>query len=432
MIYARDAQRAKFYRRPRGQAPGGYYTLYTQTMRALRARLRRKWKKNTATTRDVSALRRIESDPDMVAMVRHTRGIDPMTGDRFDFRELVIMPGRTPLREIKRKPTLAAPNPPTNQELADRPLLYQGGYEVPGANEASSRMHAWRWIKADWQIRLKELEAGNSRLAQKNAIEGIKEYNGALDRTNGADKEYVRRLLKQLESIKSSMYRAPNRDKLEGLLEEGVRVANDKIQEATGRWKSLEAGSKITDELFGVGNLNRYNWERVQPWRDYVQVMLTQLLKTGETDEGYPPGVTPRARARWFLSPTYTPWEPTQLSVLEKLEQTRQLAPPGTQLALFNPPVPQEVRRVAAGALERRRTITRKRKGGTAVGVARARDLARGRVSSRSVARMRSFFARHDTPAERLARARDRYSPAAIAWDLWGGDAGRRWAKSFK
>jgi hypothetical protein len=43
--------------------------------------------------------------------------------------------------------------------------------------------------------------------------------------------------------------------------------------------------------------------------------------------------------------------------------------------------------------------------------------------------RMRSFFARHDTPAEREARRKDPYSPAAIAWDLWGGDAGRRWVE---
>ena len=43
---------------------------------------------------------------------------------------------------------------------------------------------------------------------------------------------------------------------------------------------------------------------------------------------------------------------------------------------------------------------------------------------------MRSFFARHDTEEERAARREDDTSPAAIAWDLWGGDAGRRWAES--
>ena len=62
------------------------------------------------------------------------------------------------------------------------------------------------------------------------------------------------------------------------------------------------------------------------------------------------------------------------------------------------------------------------------MGVARARDLSGGRaVSEKTKARMRSFFARHDTPEERKAR-KDPMSRASIAWDLWGGDAGRRWA----
>ena len=42
---------------------------------------------------------------------------------------------------------------------------------------------------------------------------------------------------------------------------------------------------------------------------------------------------------------------------------------------------------------------------------------------------MRSFFARHDTEEEREARRTDPDSPAAIAWGLWGGTPGRRWAE---
>lgn len=91
---------------------------------------------------------------------------------------------------------------------------------------------------------------------------------------------------------------------------------------------------------------------------------------------------------------------------------------------------PQSVRDTAAAALERRSMISRARKGGTRIGVGRGRQLARGGpVSDRTLARMRSFFARHDTPQERRAR-RDPMSPAAIAWDLWGGDPGRMWADS--
>lgn len=95
------------------------------------------------------------------------------------------------------------------------------------------------------------------------------------------------------------------------------------------------------------------------------------------------------------------------------------------------PVPPLEVRRAAREALERRRERAKQtqRPGGTEVGVARARDIANGRnLSIETLRRMRSFFERHDTEAEREARRRDQDSPAAIAWGLWGGTAGRRWA----
>ena len=98
-----------------------------------------------------------------------------------------------------------------------------------------------------------------------------------------------------------------------------------------------------------------------------------------------------------------------------------------------NPLPPRAVQETARRALERRRASTQRwRPGGTAIGVARARDLQNGRnLSNRTIARMHSYFARHDTPQERRAR-RDPMSPASISWDLWGGDEGRRWANALR
>jgi hypothetical protein len=95
------------------------------------------------------------------------------------------------------------------------------------------------------------------------------------------------------------------------------------------------------------------------------------------------------------------------------------------------PRPPQDVRKAAAEGLRRRRERAKvtQRPGGTAVGVARARDLVNGRnIPIATVKRMRSFFARHDTDEEREARRRDKDSPANIAHLLWGGTPGRRWA----
>jgi len=70
-------------------------------------------------------------------------------------------------------------------------------------------------------------------------------------------------------------------------------------------------------------------------------------------------------------------------------------------------------------------------RGGTEVGVARARDIKNRRnLSVETVGRMNSYFARHevDLQAEGAKVGGDGYPSAGlIAWKLWGGDAGRRW-----
>lgn len=90
----------------------------------------------------------------------------------------------------------------------------------------------------------------------------------------------------------------------------------------------------------------------------------------------------------------------------------------------------EEMARVAERALEWRREYGR---GGTEVGVARARDIAnRANLSSETVGRMRSFFARHGAlRSEHFDEKEPDGGPGAwrIAWDLWGGDPGRTWSE---
>jgi hypothetical protein len=71
-------------------------------------------------------------------------------------------------------------------------------------------------------------------------------------------------------------------------------------------------------------------------------------------------------------------------------------------------------------------------RGGTSIGVTRARQLvSRKPLSENVVKRMASYFARHavDRNAPHFG---DRSDPSAgyIAWLLWGGDEGRRWASA--
>jgi hypothetical protein len=89
---------------------------------------------------------------------------------------------------------------------------------------------------------------------------------------------------------------------------------------------------------------------------------------------------------------------------------------------------PQGVRDAAQRALDWRDEYGR---GGTDVGIARARDLANGRnISADTIQRMVSFFARHGSNRSEHYDLEDGEPTTwRIAWDLWGGDAGRRWSE---
>ena len=91
-------------------------------------------------------------------------------------------------------------------------------------------------------------------------------------------------------------------------------------------------------------------------------------------------------------------------------------------IKLYKPP--QSVANQAKKGLELRKKFKR---GGTSIGRGRARQLSKRRkISLSTVKRMYSFFSRHqknkNTPPEK--------GNGMIAWLLWGGDAGFRWAKS--
>jgi hypothetical protein len=72
-------------------------------------------------------------------------------------------------------------------------------------------------------------------------------------------------------------------------------------------------------------------------------------------------------------------------------------------------------------------------RGGTSIGVARARDIANKRtLSPETIRRMRSYFARHevDKEGEGFRQGEDGYPSAGrIAWALWGGDPGKAWVE---
>ncbi len=74
-------------------------------------------------------------------------------------------------------------------------------------------------------------------------------------------------------------------------------------------------------------------------------------------------------------------------------------------------------------------------RGGTEIGVARARDISnRANLSDDTIRRMHSYFSRHevDKKGQGFSPGEDGYPSAGrIAWALWGGDPGQTWAAAW-
>jgi hypothetical protein len=94
---------------------------------------------------------------------------------------------------------------------------------------------------------------------------------------------------------------------------------------------------------------------------------------------------------------------------------------------------PAEVAAAAKRGLELREKF---RRGGTSVGAHRARQLSERRpLSLRTIVAMSAYFARHEVDkASKSHEWGDEANPSAgyIAWLLWGGEPGRRWADAMK
>jgi hypothetical protein len=95
----------------------------------------------------------------------------------------------------------------------------------------------------------------------------------------------------------------------------------------------------------------------------------------------------------------------------------------------FKPP--QAVADAAKRGLSLRKEFGR---GGTEIGVARASTLSnRKSVGFDTLKRMWSYFSRHKVDKKGSGyNDKDNPSPGKIAWELWGGDAGRDWVEGIR
>jgi hypothetical protein len=108
--------------------------------------------------------------------------------------------------------------------------------------------------------------------------------------------------------------------------------------------------------------------------------------------------------------------------------ESRSSAPEKYSHISFKPP--SGVADAARKGLDYRKKVGR---GGTEVGVARARDLSGGgNISPSTARRMNSYFARHSVDKNGDGwGSTSEPSAGYVAWLLWGGDAGQSWASKL-
>ena len=226
---------------------------------------------------------------------------------------------------------------------------------------------------------------------------------------------------------------APKEDQIKGSSQNEPGSASGKSGDIELDDKTVTAlENKTKDHNTKMADRDRPSWTRV----------TTGALKavyrrgSGAYSVSHRPGTTrqqwalARVNAFLFLSRTGAPANSKYVSDNDLLatdhpryeKQKREL-----RADSFTPTV--AMKSEAQQGLEWRREFGR---GGTAVGVARARDIVNGRdLSFDTVKRTSAFFARHavDKEAEGFRAGEDGYPSAGrIAWALWGGDAGRAWA----
>lgn len=131
------------------------------------------------------------------------------------------------------------------------------------------------------------------------------------------------------------------------------------------------------------------------------------------------------AEGRGAIS-TDAPEVPEVPSMPESIQES--IEAEGGKYSHINFKPPESARKAAKRGLELRRKLGR---GGTAVGIARARDISNGKeMSPSTVKRMFSFFSRHEVDKKGKGWGKD--SNGYVAWLLWGGDAGFSWARKVR
>jgi capsid protein len=217
------------------------------------------------------------------------------------------------------------------------------------------------------------------------------------------------------------------------------RLLPNRPEVARGQWQwpgsvSIDAGRDARADIelwrMGLATAAELYGEAGHDWQASIRQRAKEAAYIREVAEELQ--VTPAEISSGVESvatdPNRAPVEtPVTAAPEQELSQTHFAIPAKYAHINFKP--------TAAMALEAKRGLTWREehnRGGTMIGVARARDISnRANLSVETVRRMHSFFSRHEINKQGQGyKPGDEGYPSAgrIAWALWGGDAGASWA----
>jgi lambda family phage portal protein len=199
-----------------------------------------------------------------------------------------------------------------------------------------------------------------------------------------------------------------------------AKVSIDYGREANADIALWKAGLKTAGQIYADAG---EDYEEALRARAKEAAMIVELAEEMEIPPQYISDSVPMPKAN-EAQPVSSP-EPT-------LETAPQPATEQEEASQFedgkNKPTSGMIAEAKKG-LEWREKFNR---GGTNVGVARARDISNGKnLSDETVKRMHSYFSRHevDKKGQGFQPGEEGFPSAGrIAWALWGGDAGQTWA----
>jgi phage I-like protein len=204
-------------------------------------------------------------------------------------------------------------------------------------------------------------------------------------------------------------------EKIEKTLKNKKDEHNDKY---TAKSKRVDLGMLKAVYRRGAGAFSVSHRPKVTSRDQWALARVNAFLKlvgTGERKKAYNTDLD--------LLPNGHPQKSDKKS---ELSEVSMLAPKKYSHIDFKPP--QGAVTAAKRALKRRAEKPPSQRGMTAVGIARARDLANGKtLSPDTVKRMLAYFTRHEV--DKKGSTWDEYGKGRQAWDGWGGDAGFAFAR---